>query len=46
MSASTFHRTLLMTAVAAALGLACIPAPASAQDGEQRSERRGARDAF
>ena len=46
MSASTFHRTLLMTAVAAALGFGAAPVPASAQDGEQRTERRGARDSF
>ena len=46
MSASTFHRTLLMTAVAAALGFGAAPLPASAQDGEQRSERRSARDSF
>mgnify|MGYP000846911121 CR=1 FL=1 len=46
MSASMFHRTILMTAVAAALGLAAVPSPVSAQDGEQRNERRSARDAF
>lgn len=45
MTVSILHRTLLTAAVATALGLAAAPAPSFAQDGEQRSERRSARDA-
>lgn len=45
MTVSALHRTLLTAAVATALGFVAAPAPAFAQDGEQRNERRSARDA-
>lgn len=45
MTASIFQRTLLMTAVATALGLGAVPAPVHAQDSE-RTERRSVRDAY